>query len=111
VQPIRILAEQLCDVIDGEDGGNGRHDQAARLADTLAERQFHGRSSSSLWTGCSALAPLIGRSISNSASLHCTVSRASGEIGAGLRLATRGLGQIGHHAERAAGVRLMWSST
>src|SRR5207249_7483977 len=55
VEPLLVLAQHFGDAGDGEDGGDSSHRQAARLMDAAAGRQFHGRSSSSLWTGCSAM--------------------------------------------------------
>src|SRR5262245_49300242 len=53
-QPILLLAQHFGDAGDGEDERDAGHRQAARLMAGTA-RQFHGRRSSSLWTGCSAM--------------------------------------------------------
>src|SRR5205807_5803401 len=55
VQPVFILAEHFGDIGDGEDACDGSQGQAAWLAHARGGRQFQGRSSSSLWTGCSAI--------------------------------------------------------
>ena len=51
VQPVFVLAEQVGDVADREDGCDRRHDQAARLCGAERGCQFHGSSWSILWAG------------------------------------------------------------
>src|SRR3954468_17913031 len=55
VQPVFVLAEQIGDVADREDGADRRHDQAAWLRAAEFGRQFHGSSSSIRWAGCPAM--------------------------------------------------------
>src|SRR5258708_7228980 len=55
VQPVFVLAEQVGDVADGEDGADRRHGQAAWLRGADLGRQFHGSNSSMSRAGCSAM--------------------------------------------------------
>src|SRR5438445_6061746 len=55
VQPAFVLAEQVGDVVDREDGADGHHGQAAWVCGAKRGCQFHGRRSSILWAGCSAM--------------------------------------------------------
>jgi hypothetical protein len=54
-EPVVVLAEQVGDVADGEDMCDGVDDQAASLCGAEHGRQFHGKSSSILRAGCSAM--------------------------------------------------------
>src|SRR3954454_1249060 len=53
--PIFVLAEQIGDVADREDGADRRHGQAAWLRAAEFGRQFHGSNSSIRWAGCPAM--------------------------------------------------------
>src|SRR5205807_4293647 len=56
-EPILVLAEQVGDVADREDGADRRHDQAAWLSGAERGCQVHGSNSSILWAGCSSPTP------------------------------------------------------